>query len=269
MSSSGGDWLFSFVDQEGQWNTGASREPTNLDAYAIREAFESADTPEKALRLLSGAGRFWIWDRVLWSQFREWQQYFKWLRLDPELARKDTVGRKAIETARGFSNSFFAMSDTEFTHSRFPPEAIRELGSERLRENERSDSTELVHLRTFARSLGWMTNRKMMDLCWYDSTDATPPEDRRRNTTTGKRAVLDPYIRIEAWCILEAIAATIYADRIHGLRYHKCKHCLRLFRVESAHGAEFCPTPPHLKSSPCKNAYFQKERRNNLRGRAK
>jgi len=183
--------------------------------------------------------------------------------MEPELACKDAAGRKALETSRGFTNSFFAMSDTEFTHSRFPPEVITELGAEKLQEIEKSDFRELVHLRTVALNPGWMTNVRTMDICWYDSTDPAPPEDRGRNEKPGQKANLDPYLRLEAWSILEAIAATIYADKVHGLRFQKCKQCLRLFRVESGHGAAFCPAPAHLKSSPCKNAYFQKKRRDN------
>jgi len=265
MSAKGGDYLFSFSNTAGRWNSGKFRETTNLDAYAIRNAFESADTPEKALHFLSEAGRFWVWEQVLWSQFQEWQRFFKWLRMEPEVARKDPLGRKALETAGGFSNSFFAISDKEFTHSRFPTDAIAELGPKRVRENEVRDMKELLNLRTFAHNLGWISNRKTMDLCWYDSNNPAPPEDRARSSIRGKKPVVEPYLRIEAWYILEAIAATIYADRAHGLRHQKCKHCLKLFKIESGHEAQFCPAPRHLKSSPCKNAYLQKKRRDRLK----
>jgi hypothetical protein len=74
--------------------------------------------------------------------------------------------------------------------------------------------------------------------------------------------------------ILEAIAATIYADRAHGLRYGKCKHCGKLFKFESDHDQEFCPagkrkalnkptsrSAPLLVKSYCGSAYAQKKRR--------
>jgi hypothetical protein len=61
---------------------------------------------------------------------------------------------------------------------------------------------------------------------------------------------MEPYLRIEALYILEAIAATIYADRVHGLRNGKCKQCLKLFKIESDHDQKFCPAPAHLKEQP-------------------
>jgi hypothetical protein len=272
MRPRGKDWLFGFSRIQSQWNSGKIREYTNLDPYAIRDAFESADTPEKIVHFLSEAGSFWRWERVLWSQFQEWQQFFKWLRLDPKLARKDVQGKKALDTASGRSgrgSSFFAASDEEFTHSRIPPDAIEQLGAERYRENEVADHQELFHLRTCALYLGWTSNRRMMDISWYDSSNPAPPEDRSRSATWSKNATVKPYLRIEAHCVLEAIAATIYADRVHGLKYQKCKHCLKLFKIESDHGAIFCPAPRQLKSSPCKNAYFQKNRRDEEKRKAK
>jgi hypothetical protein len=242
------------------------RECSNLDPYAIRHEFESADTPEKAERFLSDAGRFWLWERVLWSQFQEWQAYFGWLRMDTGLASKDLMGRKALETASGRSQSFFSSSDKEFTYARFPEDVIKKAGPDWLQETQKKDHSELRHLRTFALHPSWLPNPRrpnILNICWYDAMIDAPPEAWELRTKGRHEAAdLEQYLRIEAICILEAIAATIYADRLHRLRYGKCKHCGKLFKIESGHDQQFCPATRYIKTSSCKSAFHQKLRRN-------
>lgn len=252
----GNDWLL-YIPQLKEREP--VRESVQLDPYAVRSAFDSVDSPESAVRFLSEAGRFWVWESVLWSQFREWQDFFKWLQIDHDIAVKNPLGRKAWETAFGRGNSFFAMRDEDFTRSRFPPGSVEEIGFDRFKEEETEDHRQLSYLRTFAYHPGFFSNRPALDVLWYDDSDPNPPgAQTRRGESVQQR---NPYISIPVCYVLEAIAATIYADRAHGLKYGKCKHCGKLFKIESGHNQQFCPAPRHLKSSPCKNAFYQKKRR--------
>jgi hypothetical protein len=260
------DWLLCFSPVKGRWNSGRIRGTTNLDPYPIRDAFETIETAEEAVRFLSESGTFWPFTQVLWSQFREWQAFFGWLRLDPARANKSPEGKRAWDTALGLGSSFFAQTDAEFTRSRFPEDAIEQMGAERWRENQIQDRHTLFCLRRFALHPERRNEGSRVSLGWYDPKLKHAPEDwKMRRKGSAKGAVFEPFLRIEALNVLEAVAATIYADRVNGTRFRKCKHCGKLFKVESDHEQAFCPAPEHLKSSPCKNAYFQHERRRNER----
>jgi len=261
MRAVGRDWRFSF-----DWKFKKVREMANLDPYAIREAFDRVETAEQALRFVSESGKFWPFQRVLWSQFREWQSFFRWLRLQPQEAKRSSEGKRAWDTAASFQNSFFAQTDADFTRSRFPESVIKEMGAENWRKNQNRDRGILGHLRRFALHPERDGEGSQVSLGWYDPKLKLPPEDwRARKGKSAEGVTLAPFLRIEALNVIEAIAATIYADRLNGTRFRKCKHCGRLFKVESDHDQSFCPAPLHLKSSPCKNAYFQHERRSNER----
>lgn len=262
MRPLGEDFLFSFSLRRGQWNSGEIRETVSLDPFAIRHEFERVDNEAMAVRFLSEAGKFWPFESVLWSQFREWQDFFKWVRIDPDEAKKTPEGKKAWATAAGLETSFFTTSDSEFTHARFLPEAIEEIGADRFRQIELSDRKILWALRRFALSPEWADTKSRISLGFYDPQGKHQPENWQAKKKTPKGGY-EPYLQIEAHNVLEAIAATIYADRIGVVRYGKCKHCGKLFRVISDHGQEFCTPPPRLKTSPCKNAFMQKQRRTN------
>ena len=260
----GNDCLISFSTMKGQWNYGEIRQTTNLDPYAIRKRFVTVDSPEGAALFLSEAGQFWIWQDVLWSQFQEWQKYFEWLRLPRELAMRSQEGKKARLTAQGLGNQFFKVTDQEFTRARFHG---AKLPPKDLRRNEVEDRLALWNLRRFAHFPGSSGVESRMSLAWYDPKDGHAPEDwkaRRSTAPKGGDAKYEPYLRIETHYVLEAIAATIYVDRVNRLRYGKCKQCDRLFKIESDHGREFCPPPTWRETSPCKNAYLQHERRTTI-----
>jgi len=266
----GSDWLFLYSWIPGKAASGGKiRETTNLDPYAIREAFDAVDSVETAARFLSEAGLFWPWEAVMYSQFKEWQEFFRWLRLDREAAIETPEGKKAWQTAQLFENSFFTGTDSEFTRARFQG---AELPPEAMRENEIKDRETLTALRRFALlPEGWDTDKVRLRLALYDPSDGHQPESRkaqRKTTSKGEGARYEPFLRIEAQSVLEAIAATIYVDNLQRLRHGQCKQCGKIFEIRSGHGQEFCPPPKRprgleIKTSPCKNAYLQQQRRDN------
>jgi hypothetical protein len=273
----GDDWLFTFAVGKRQWNSDETRESTNLDPYQIRNEFEAIDIdrPEMVARFLSEAGRFWPWESVLLSQFVEWREYFRWLRIEPDQAKKAPEGEKAWNTATLNKSSFFAVSDLEFTRARYPLGLSEKLkGSLHWQNVVSQDHQRLAALRRFALYPQDADGGSQVRLHWYDPEDwlpqhkGIPPEDwegRHKKTSKGR---LEPYLRIHAVNILEAVAATIYADRLDGQRFGKCKHCGKIFKIESDHGQQFCPTPARLQSSPCKNAFLQRRRRDKARKEA-
>jgi len=224
----------------------------NLDPFAVRDAFVAVKDIPSALRFLSEAGIFWRFEVILWSQFQEWQQFFYWLRQSYEKAIRSPEGARAWRTADGWKNEFF----TELP--RFPPEAELEIGPKAMHKIEVADRQRLLDLRRFAlrphRAAG-----DCVSIQWHQVDDKTfklcPPIKRFK----GKDQ--KPFLSIEAHDVVEAIAATIYADRCDGLEYDACKKCGKLFKVQSNHGQEFCPAPTWLQSSPCKNAYQAQARR--------
>ena len=228
----------------------------SLDPFAVRDAFEAVSDVPSALRFLSEAGIFWQFGEILWSQFREWQRFFCWLRQPHEKAVLSQEGAKAWRTAEGWKNEFF----TEIL--RFPVDAMREIGPEKMREIEIADRRRLGDLRRFALWPGRATG-DCVSIQWHEVSDKTfkrcPPTRRFKGQDQ------KPFLSIEVRDVVEAIAATIYADRCHGIDYEACKKCGRLFKVESNHGQEFCPAPARLQSSPCKNAYQAQVRRDKLK----
>lgn len=261
----GNDWLLSFSHFKGQ---GKVRETTHLDAYAVRKTFFEVADEKAAARFLSEAGRFWIWESVTWSQFQEWQEFLGWLLLGREHAFKQPEGKKAWLTAERLENQFFKGTDGEFTRARFQG---AELPPEDMRRNEIQDRQALMQLRRFALDLGQLFDDSRVTLAWYDPKDGIAPEDWQKKLKAHRkrgRAERAPYLRVEARYILEAIAATIYADKAHGKTHEKCKQCGMIFEIKSDHGQVFCPPGRiDLKTSPCKNAYFQHQRRKAMKDR--
>ena len=136
---------------------------------------------------------------------------------------------------------------------------------ENLERSEKEDRRTQKKLRSFALYPGEdrVANR------WYEPKDGRTPEEgivRPNMASDSIRAGYKQFELIKVRNTLEAIAATIYADREHGKRHGKCKYCGKIFLIESGHGQEFCPPPARppgleIKTSPCKNAFLQQQRR--------
>jgi len=247
----------------------------HLDPYAIRRKFEAIENRKDACRFLCEAGRFWPFRRVLWRQFQEWQRYFEWLRQEPKDVMQTPDGERAWNTAGGYINYFFE------SKALFSPEEIEEIGPKRMREIEQEAEQKLCLLRSFALSLGGLPKLKgighpnRITLAWYDPKDEPDPADggapenwlphRLDRIARGVGRDWRPmaYLRIEVGNVLEAIAATIYADRAVKLKYRKCAHkpCSRLFLFTNKK-QKYCPHPNIPGESLCKKAHMREKERN-------
>ena len=179
IRSQGDDWLLSFDLRKGRSNSGQTREGKNLDPYAICKEFEAIDLdrPEVVARFLDEAGRFWRWETVRLSQIAEWRDFFRWLRMEPDEAKKTPEGEKAWNTASLARNSFFSVSDLEFTRGRFPPGALSKMErSESWKDLVQDDHEKLSALRRFALYPASPNFGNQVRLHWYDPSDWLPQQ---------------------------------------------------------------------------------------------
>jgi hypothetical protein len=211
----------------------------NFDPYAIRSAFEEISDLQSAHRFLEKTGHFWPMGPVRLSQIFEWQSYFKWLRIPPEKAIKDPRGKEAWLTAIGARSNFFAKGQPE------------------------QDEQALQGLRSYALNIerNILPGGQVMCLGWYKAGDPFPSVAAREWMGAKQR----PTLFINAYCTVEAIAATIYVDRISGISYGNCKRCGKFFEVKSGHSQQFCPPLGLQAKSACSNAFHAKLGRDRAR----
>lgn len=231
--------------------------PFDLDPYAIREAFFAVEDPTTATRFLSEAGRFWPLGGVLWSQFQKWQEFFRWLQLPYDKAKKDPEGMKAWHAAENYDQLFVEVQPI--------PDWVREESADLFEKSTRRRRQTIIDLHHFAMRLE-RSHRDCISIKWSAVGDKSFKPMPPVREFKGKEQ--KPYLCIEVHNILEAIAATVYADRCSGVTHERCKECGKLFRVESEHGREFCPAPAWLNSSPCNNRYTQRQRRARIKEKA-
>jgi hypothetical protein len=243
---------FSMIDSDGRGQVNGT---TNLDPFAIRRDFDAIQDSEAARPFFSGFGIFGPPELgpISWSKFEQWKQYFDWLRQDRSEAMKTPEGAQAWRTAEQGVNEFF----TDDVQSPIAVLVSEDPNDEAPRA-EIVANIKLWELRRFALCPGGPPDAgNRVSIGWYDPKDSYVLNNRSggyapenwqapwNRHPVSERTILAPFLRIEARNILEAIAATIYAERHHGVRYRKCAYepCKKLFKVESKHHREFCPYP--------------------------
>ena len=231
----------------------------SLDPYAIRSAFDAIVDERSALRFLDNSGVFWPYRQVRLSHLFQWKNYFKYLRLPPEQTMANPQGSKAWLTCSGFQDLFFTNMPSIVS-----PADEKWMDREELKDRRREDMLIKQALRRFAfnpeRLHGSVPNvGDVMSLEWHKVGDQTymPCEPARQ----WKGEEHKPFLLVEVGNAVEAVAATIYADRISGVSYGVCKRCGKFFKVKSGHGQQFCPAPAWQKKSPCSNAFHAKATR--------
>jgi hypothetical protein len=245
---------FSLIDCAGRGQTNGT---THLDPFEIRRRFNAIHDSEAARAFFSGFGMFGPPELgpISWNKFVQWQQYFYWLRQDRNEAMKTPEGAQAWRTAEQGENEFF----TDEVQSPMGVLVLKDLkGEDEALRAEIVATIKLWELRRFALCPGGPPDGgNRVSIGWYDPKDSYVLNNRRGGYAPEnwqapwnrhpmlEGMILAPYLRIEARNILEAIAATIYAERHDGVRYRKCAYepCRNLFKVESKHHREFCPYP--------------------------
>ena len=266
-------------------------EGVRLDPYKVMEAFELLKSPDELLALLNGAGLFWGLGSLTWSQFLEWQRFVRCVRNPnfPENAVKPGYPAEAIKAVRGFPNKCFPASawiEDDFIRqqrSRFaetnPEQPDPFATAKAFREEELRRLAMCFH----QPSPKMIEFNFLLSATMFPTPDEMTERSQEQRSVAGKRRVqktesklktlskvswfpeayiaeynLKPVMVVKASNILEAIAAAIWADRHHGIKYARCEGCQRLFNKESEHGQKYC-------SDTCKNVVTQRKWRERQR----
>jgi len=221
-----------------------------LDAYQVRSEFERIKKPMEALEFLALVGRFSpLSDEISWSEFEKWQRLVRLIREREPLARALKVGKKsgeemqALAAMGGIYDSLFFDEENEVSRpasetAALDAAAIQAIGRGRALEREQ---------RRLLRS-------------WFGRPPSEAIKIELRPIETGRRAIkaanlrernpivemreggvmwefllppdqLQPVLLVESRFAIQAIASTLYADRISGVRFKKCEGCGVLFRL--------------------------------------
>jgi hypothetical protein len=238
------------------------------DPFVVRDAFEAVNSEESIRRFLSLAGPFWPDREIRLSQFREWQAFFKLYRRDDfsQLAEIDPQAKQAENALYDDPHSFFHFEhpgDIE-RHNRdreiigaTPPSGDRNrqspfvFGIEERRAKIRDLIVYVEHPTVFVRTdltddaiAKIERDDKAAGPNWVRQLPAPTPDETRQVLT------------YEPSNVIEAIAATISADRLLNIRHRVCEHCGRLFQLtdRQKRNGTYC------KHFACKDAARAKRR---------
>jgi hypothetical protein len=240
-----------------------------LDPYLVRAAFEKVGNEVEALQFLKHAGKFWpMVPVVTWRQFQEWQEFTHLIRQHDflKLASNNERANQAMLALGGYPNNFFTAPDCPKSDNE-KKEFTRQLA--RLTETVPESASRFAELReerekAFYRLRGLFRKPPAEAITTGYKADHAIVTVMKRDARAGvfshltpieflaQEYALKPIINIRARTVLEAIAATIYADRRHGLKIGKCGHCKQLFEKQSELNTTYCP------NKGCKNAASQK-----------
>ena len=248
---------------------GEEWEEKPLNAYAVRDQFLAVKEWSEALEFLGCTGVFSpLSDSITWSEFQRWQRFAYLVQEHDGLAstmQGDKWGGENGEVLKAlsgiYSSSFFSS----------PPKPESSLEAE-----WRADP----HIGPMIQKGIAHQERKLRELCaWFREPPAAaaslqwvPKNDADKKTVLRKlqaggamiefvlpQSALQPVMLIRPYCTLQAIAAAIYGDRIHGVEYRACEMCKVLFKVGAHKEKKFCDR------GTCKNRAHQKNRRANAK----
>lgn len=274
LSKRGEEHVFRFMVEsepveEGNYDAPWKQSPLNADA--ILDNFQDAKTPTEALDFLNKTGLFSMLSvRFSWSYFRRWQR-FAYLVQEHELlastmrsAQWEGECGEVLKALSGDQTStFFTGSELQpFTNAQLDGRAqwlLDPKNAEQTKENQRIVDEERAELCAWFRqppdkacSIEWIpksdANRNAIDPLLEKGAMIeflVPQEDMR------------PVLLIRPTNTLEAVAASIYADRIMGIEYRACEVCSELFELGSRGEKKYC------SRERCKNTAHQRRMRAN------
>lgn len=235
-----------------------------LNVYAVRDEFFRVKEWSEALVFLETTGLFSSGSSITWSEFKKWQRFAYLVQEHDALtvALRDhnrgvfpkfsdsEVGKVVITLIGKSASSFFEI----------PPSARQE---QRL----------LDFCTWFREPPEWASSIEWVPIIRRDR-QAVWRELRQLDLSSAilqfflPKSALRPYLLIRPTYTLQAIAAAIYADRIHGVEYRACEMCKALFKVGAHKEKKYCDR------ERCKNNAHQRNRRantkkNRLSGEAK
>ncbi|MFZ0662495.1 MAG: hypothetical protein WAM66_07385 [Acidobacteriaceae bacterium] len=226
-----------------------------LNVYAVRDEFLRVKEWSEALVFLETTGLFSPSSSITWSEFKKWQRFAYLVQEHDALAAAlrdhhrgvsprflDSEFGKVITSLIGIdANSFF-----EGSPSARQERTLRDLCAWFRQPPEEASSVEWVPMSHEDREAVWRRLRQL-----------------RQSSAILQfflpKGALRPYLLIRPHYTLQAIAAAIYADRIHGVEYRACEMCKALFKVGAHKEKKYCDR------ERCKNRAHQQNRRANAR----
>jgi hypothetical protein len=203
----GRDFLFRFYAAH-------PRQPDQIDAYALREAFLKVRTPDEALDFLTCTGYFMdisekesgrialpIHKELTWSDFRKWQELVRRILSDGPLSMHD-AGLEGVPKGKVRIRDHWLLG---------PWHPLKVSGNIRL----------------------WLAGIPEAAMIMPESTFT------HADASTRQRQTLTAHILTES--TLEAILATVYIDGLNGIDYRLCASpdCQQLYEVTSKHERKY------------------------------
>lgn len=226
-----------------------------MNVYAVRDEFLRVKEWSEALVFLETAGLFSPSSSITWSEFKKWQRFAYLVQEHDALAAElrihhrggsprfsDSELGKVITSLIGIGpNSFFEDSPSA------PQErTLRDFCAWFCQPPEEASSIEWVPISHENREAAWRRLRQL-----------------RQSSAMFQfflpKSALRPYLLIRPRYTLQAIAAAIYADRIHGVEYRACEMCKALFKLGAHKEKKYCDR------ELCKNRAHQRNRRANAK----
>jgi hypothetical protein len=232
-----------------------------VDAYSARDEFFAVHTERQALDFLRNTGEFLPYtSEVSWANFQQWQalamQVREWSTLSAAHRtwlsdrRPPSVDlQNALHLLAGYPHEYFGP----------PPPSVSEIDLAELRRTAIINGEHPESLVEAVRKGGALRRSRERALeRWFAHPPAdsysiqfipTEPtaalsQDFQRGGAMLELLVdpdkLRPILVISPRCTLEAIAATIYVDRIVGIRSGKCPGCGDIFEIRNQKTKAYC-----------------------------
>lgn len=200
-------------------------QPYPINPYGLRDSFFAMRKQHEAIPLLETAWPFLDDSHTpLWSEMLTWQRMF--VRL---CEKANAPKQEVLAILREYGPRLGSAYELRSRNN--------------LAELERLllDATDDIEVRQF-----WISSQQRdmeQQLRWFPEKVLFALDPRHkdgnsihvRTNDAGEKLLV-----IEVRSIVEAIGATIYMDRMNGVRHKKCKHCGRIFTV-TAGRQDYCP----------------------------
>jgi hypothetical protein len=255
----GNEHVFVFSQKVEVRDGGPEREEWDdkpLDAFKLRSEFEDVKTPEQALEFLERAGRFTpLDDAITWSEFQKWQRLTRLVREHEPLVTALKKGKKygekmqAVAAMGGRYDSLFFGAESRSIQDLTPQDAATIQAIKRGRAIEREQKRILRSW--FGRPPGDALKIELLPIK-IDKRVVKAVNERGPTVATREGGVmwdlllppakLQPAVLIESRFAIQAIASTIYADRMLGFEFRSCGYskCNRLFKLGSQKTQMYC-----------------------------
>lgn len=263
----GEDHVFRITRKLGDGRRGEEWEEKPLNAYAWRDRFLAVKQWSEALEFLGRTGVFSpLSDSITWNEFQRWQRFALLLQEHDELAAAMQSGRlseehgEVLKALTGiYPSSFFDVLSKPASADEAKWRADAEIGQMIQKGIAHQERRRRELLTWFREPPG-----AACSIQWVPKSE----EDRQavwRKLQAGGAMIefllpqnaLRPVLLIRPSNTLQAIAAAIYGDRIHGVEYRACEMCKALFKVGAHRDRKYCDR------ARCKNRAHQKNRRAN------